>query len=122
VALAGSFNPPHRAHLALLRAGLDATGASAALFVLSARTVDKEQPSGLLLEDRLWLLCRLAGELQGKLQGELSAEWARTPGAPQAPAPRIGVAVTNRGLYVDQASALHRLAPGADFMLFVLFV
>jgi nicotinamide-nucleotide adenylyltransferase len=115
VALAGSFNPPHRAHLALLRAALDATGAGAALFVLSARTVDKEQPSGLLLEDRLWLLCQLAGELQG----ELSAEGARASGAPQAPALRIGVAVTNRGLYVDQASALHRLAPGAARIDFV---
>ena len=106
VALAGSFNPPHLVHLALLRAALDATGAggaSAGVFVLSVRTVDKEQPSGLLLEDRLWLLCRLACALQREMGAE---------GAPQHGAPRIGVVVTNRGLYVDQADALRRLAPG----------
>ncbi len=71
--------------------------------MLSARTVDKEQPSGLLLEDRLWLLCRLASELQREMGIE---------GAPQTGAPRIGVVATNRGLYVDQADALRRLALG----------
>jgi nicotinamide-nucleotide adenylyltransferase len=104
VALAGSFNPPHLAHLALLRSALESTGAggaSAGVFVLSARTVDKEQPSGLLLEDRLWLLCRLASELSA------------------AVAPRIGVVATNRGLYVDQATALRRLAPGVERIDFV---
>ena len=113
MALAGSFNPPHLVHLALLRAALDATGAggaSAGVFVLSVRTVDKEQPSGLLLEDRLWLLCRLACELQREMGAE---------GAPQPGAPRIGVVVTNRGLYVDQADALRRLAPGAGRIDFV---
>ena len=33
--------------------------------MLSVRTVDKERPSGLLLEDRLWLLCRLAAAFEG---------------------------------------------------------
>jgi nicotinamide-nucleotide adenylyltransferase len=102
VALAGSFNPPHVAHLALLRAGIAAAGADAGVFVLSARTVDKESVSGMLLEDRLWLLCRLVADEAGR--DETS---------------RIGVVATNKGLYVDQAEALARLAPRAGRIVFV---
>lgn len=63
VALPGSFNPPHIVHLALLRQGAATVQADAAVFGLSVRTVDKEQVSGMLLEDRLWLLCQLSGDL-----------------------------------------------------------
>jgi nicotinic acid mononucleotide adenylyltransferase len=102
VALAGSFNPPHVAHLALLGAGVAAAEADAGVFVLSARTVDKESVSGLLLEDRLWLLCRLVADAAG----------------PDGPS-RMGVVATNKGLYVDQAEALGRLAPQAGRVVFV---
>ena len=93
VALPGSFNPPHRAHEALLRAARNTWRADGSACVLSARTVDKEQVSGLLLEDRLWLLCALHG-----------ADTA--------------VVATNRGLYVEQAVALRALiAPNASLAL-----
>ena len=93
-ALPGSFNPPHRAHQALLRAAREAWRADGAACVLSARTVDKEQVSGLWLEDRLWLLCALDG-----------AETA--------------VVATNRGLYVEQAMALRALCPHLEALAFV---
>ena len=94
VALPGSFNPPHRAHDALLEAARTAWDADGAACVLSARTVDKEQVSGLWLEDRLWLLCALGG-----------AETA--------------VVATNRGLYVEQAAALRALCPSLAALAFV---
>jgi nicotinic acid mononucleotide adenylyltransferase len=105
VAMAGSFNPPHTAHLALLEAGMAASGADAGVFVLSVRTIDKERVTGLLLEDRLWLLCR---------QGEA---FARSGAAGEGRRP--GVVATARGLYVDQARALQRLAPRAGRIIFV---
>jgi nicotinic acid mononucleotide adenylyltransferase len=94
VALPGSFNPPHRAHEALLRAASLAWRANSAACVLSARTVDKEDVSGLWLEDRLWLLCRLS-------------------------ASHTAVVATNRGLYVDQAIALRALIAPEGALAFV---
>ena len=94
VALPGSFNPPHRAHDALLRAARSVYDADGAACVLSARTVDKEEVSGLLLEDRLWLLCALHG-------GESA------------------VVATNRGLYVELAEALEALCPRLEGLAFV---
>jgi hypothetical protein len=52
--------------------------------LLSVRTVDKERVTGILLEDRLWLLCRLLPDV-----GDGAA-----------------VLALNRGLYVEQAAAL----------------
>ena len=95
VALPGSFNPPHRAHTALLRAARDAWRADGAACVLSARTVDKEEVSGLWLEDRLWLLCALGGDTA------------------------YGVVATNRGLYLEQAIALRALCPALEALAFV---
>jgi nicotinamide-nucleotide adenylyltransferase len=94
VVLPGSFNPPHRAHLALIDAAREAAGADAAAFVMSARTVDKERVTGMWLEDRLWLLCRLSEAT-------------------------TSVVVTNRGLYVEQAAALHELCPQLTSLTFV---
>ena len=94
VALPGSFNPPHRAHFALLQAAREAWRADGACSVLSARTVDKERVSGLWLEDRLWLMCHLAGA------GD-------------------SMVVTNRGLYAEQAVALHALCPALEGLAFV---
>ena len=94
--LAGSFNPPHAAHLELAQAAL-ATGLDAVLLVLSKRTVDKEEVSGLALEDRLLLLRLLT-------VGE----------------PRVGVALVNRGLYVDQAAIVRSACPDLDRLEIVL--
>lgn len=102
VALPGSFNPPHRAHLALVEAARAVWRADGACYVLSARTVDKEQVSGLWVEDRLWLMCRLAGEAAGGAANEA-----------------VGVVVTNRGLYAEQAVALHALCPRLEALAFV---
>ena len=102
VAVPGSFNPPHAAHLALMEAGLAAANAGAGAFVLSVRTVDKERVSGMLLEDRLWLLCRLAEEVA-----------AATGGV-------VGAVATNRGLYVDQAAAIRRLCSNLVDLAFVV--
>ncbi len=99
VALPGSFNPVHRAHLALLDAAVTCWSADAGANVLSALTVDKERVSGMLLEDRLWLLCR-----------QIEPEPARAARA---------VVVTNRGLYVDQAAALFGLFPSLEALAFV---
>lgn len=96
VALPGSFNPLHRAHLALLGAAVECWSADTGAYVLSALTVDKERVSGMLLEDRLWLLCR-----------QIEANPARA------------VVVTNRGLYVDQTAALSELFPSLEALAFV---
>jgi nicotinamide-nucleotide adenylyltransferase len=84
--LAGSFNPPTLAHTALLEHACREYNVEQAWFLLSKRTVDKEQVTGAMLEDRL-LLLRLLAERQ----------------------PGFGVVLTNRGLYVEQALALRRL-------------
>ncbi len=107
VAVPGSFNPPHAAHLALLRAGILAAGADAGIFVLSVRSVDKEAVSGMLLEDRLWLLCGLLQDLALEGAADLNGVG-------------LGAAVSSRGLYVDQAAALRRLCPGAQEVVFVI--
>ncbi|MBI4507281.1 MAG: hypothetical protein HY691_17250 [Chloroflexi bacterium] len=111
-ALPGSFNPPTAAHLALARAARRA-GCDAVVLVLSTRTVAKELPTGLLLEDRLLLLAELARRpvrvAPGAAQG---ARWA-TPAA-------LCVAAVNRGLYVDQAALLRATWPEAAPVAFVV--
>ncbi|MGH2352040.1 MAG: nicotinate-nicotinamide nucleotide adenylyltransferase [Chloroflexota bacterium] len=113
VAVAGSFNPPHVAHVGLLRAGRMTTHADAGVFVLSARTVDKERVSGMLLEDRLWLLCQIIGDVDRD-----GVEGAASPSSSSAAA--LGVVATNQGLYVDQAAALRRLCPSTEAVVFVV--
>ncbi len=106
VAVPGSFNPPHRAHVALLEAGAAAYEADAAVFVLSVHTVDKERVTGMLLEDRLWLLCRIL-ETDVRLAtpgGQGAGIPARWPGSIEAgmrlatPAPPPGTEDRRRGL------------------------
>lgn len=79
----GSFNPPHIAHVELARAAINSGACDSVIFLISKRTVDKERPTGMRLTDRLFLLERVAEE-----------------------GFRLGVALTNRGLYVDQAKVL----------------
>lgn len=101
-ALSGSFNPPTTAHLGLARVALRA-GYDAVPLVLSTRTVDKERPTGLLLEDRLLLLSELARRINRRV--------GRTA---------LCVATVNRGLYVDQAVLLRQAWPAAATRAFVV--
>lgn len=93
--LPGSFNPPTCAHLELAAAGRRA-GLDCVYYVLSKRTVDKEQVSGIPLADRLRLLAALA----------------RSSGD--------GVVFANRGLYVEIAAALGAALPRASELVFLV--
>jgi nicotinic acid mononucleotide adenylyltransferase len=94
--LPGSFNPLTRAHTALARAALR-HGVDAVAFGLSVRIVDKEQVTGATLEDRLLVL----------------EEYV-------ARRPEHAVVLLNRGLYVDQAAALHAAFPGLRELAFIV--
>jgi nicotinamide-nucleotide adenylyltransferase len=91
----GSYNPPTEAHVALAKAGR-AAGLKAVYYLLSKRTVNKEQVSGIPLDDRLELLRRLA-EPEGD-----------------------GVVFDNRGLYVDHAAVMRRALPRATELTFLV--
>ncbi len=82
--LCGSFNPLTRAHTLLARFARERFGLERVFLTLARVTVDKEQVSGMILEDRLLLL-------------SLVAERNRD----------LGVALVNRGLYFEQAQAFH---------------
>ena len=84
--LCGSFNPLTLAHTELAERAGETFGLDRVLFTLAKVTVDKEQVTGLGLEDRS-LLLSLYAERHGY----------------------IGVALVNRGLYVDQAQAFRSL-------------
>jgi nicotinic acid mononucleotide adenylyltransferase len=94
-ALAGTFNPPTQAHLALLEAAR-AAGADAVTFVVAVVSIEKEQLSAALLEDRLALLDQIAARLEA------------------------GLVLTNAGLYAEQAAALRTLLPTATRLSFIL--
>ena len=102
--LAGSFNPPHAAHLAMARAALGA-GLDRVVLALSKRTVDKTTVTGLGLADRLLVLRRLAD--------------AASATSTESPCP-IGVALVNRGLYVDEAEVFRQAWPSLDELAVVL--
>ncbi len=96
--VAGSFNPVTTAHLSLCDGALRQPGIDVVWFLLAVRTVDKEQVTGACLEDRLCMLAALA----------------RTR-------PNVGVVLTNRGLFVEQAEALRRtLAPPDRSLVFAV--
>ncbi len=96
--VAGSFNPPTAAHLSLCDGALRQPGIETVWLVLAVRTVDKEAVTGACLEDRLLLLSMLA-----------------------AARPNVGVALCNRGLYVEQAAALRvQIVPPARELVFVV--
>lgn len=84
--LPGSFNPLHQGHVALAAAAQDTEGADEVWLGLARVTVDKEQTTGALAEDRLVALRHF-------VQSH----------------PRYGVLLFNRGLYVDQALAARTL-------------
>jgi hypothetical protein len=94
--LCASFNPLTRAHTELAEQVCKAWQLDQVFLSLAKVTVDKEQISGMGLEDRLLLL-------------SLYAERH----------PNISVALVNRGLYVEQAQAF-RECVGAQTQLFFL--
>jgi nicotinic acid mononucleotide adenylyltransferase len=95
--LAGSFNPPTVAHVDLAEIARPAARLDRVAFLLSKRTLDKERITGLALEDRLLLLSWLV-----------------------EPRPWAAVALTNRGLYVDQAVAMAEALPAGTVLWFLV--
>lgn len=95
--LPGSFDPLTAAHAALARAALRAGAVDSVLLLLSVHTVDKVDRATALLADRALVLLR---------------HTARRP--------RCGVAVCNRGLYVEEAAALAPLLDGAAGLWFIV--
>ena len=93
--LPGSFNPPTNAHIALAQSGRDA-GLSSILYLLSKRTINKESVSGINLADRLALLDQIARPVGDR------------------------VALTNCGLYVDQARGLRAVLPATTRIVFLV--
>jgi nicotinic acid mononucleotide adenylyltransferase len=84
--LCGSFNPLTLAHTELAEQAQKTYRLDCVFFTLAKVTVDKEQVTGLGLEDRLLLLSLYAERHDS-----------------------VGVALVNRGLYVDQAQAFRSL-------------
>jgi nicotinic acid mononucleotide adenylyltransferase len=95
--LPGSFDPLTTAHTALARAALRQRAVSSLLFLLSVQVVDKEDRATAALADRALVLLRHV-----------------------ARRPRAGVAVCNRGLYVEEAEALAPLLPAGAELWFVV--
>lgn len=98
--IAGSFNPATTAHVSLCEGALQQPDIGAVRYSLAVHTVDKEQVTGASLEDRLCMLAMLAETRSN-----------------------VGVVLCNRGLYVEQAEALHReiIASGQELVFVVGF-
>ena len=95
----GSFNPLTLAHLALADAARAQEHLDVIVWLLAARTVDKERVERAAPADRLAQLIAYA-------------RWSA----------HSAVALANRGLYVDQVRALRPLlAPGAELTILVGF-
>ncbi len=95
--LPGSYNPPTNAHLALGQASLQAIPGAQLSLSLGTTIINKERTERATLLDRLLLLDHIA----------------RRCGT-------FGVLLTNRGLYVEQAEALHSTFPQASALYFVV--
>jgi nicotinamide-nucleotide adenylyltransferase len=93
----GSFNPPTIAHVGLAEALMNHDLGDEVWFTVSARTIDKEQVTGAMLEDRLAMLLCLVRD-----------------------SPDFGIALSNRGLFVDIAEAAHQLFRDLDGVSFLV--
>lgn len=94
--LCGSFNPPTLAHVELADTAA-AAGLDYVVYAVAKVTVDKETVTGLTLEDRLLLLRACIAGQAGR-----------------------GVALVNRGLYVEQACAFRALFGSGTRLTFVV--
>ena len=89
--LAGAFNPPTKAHVALAKAALDVVDE---VLLAIPRTFPHKQYHGATLEQRLEMLRRIATST-----------------------PRVSAAVAEGGLFVDIAREARPLYEGAEFQL-----
>ena len=96
--MSGSFNPPTRAHLGLAQAALATGQFDRLLLALAVRTINKEQIIGATLQERCAMLAALVRD-----------------------EPRLAAVVTNRGLYVEQAQAIHMAFAPRDLAFIVGF-
>lgn len=94
--LCGSFNPPTLAHVGLADAAA-AAGLDQVVYAVAKVTVDKEIVTGMALEDRLLLLLACTAGRAGR-----------------------GVALVNRGLYVEQARAFRDLFGSRTRLTFIV--
>jgi len=97
----GSFNPPTKAHLALLEQAQQFASHHGLMHVyaaISKHTTDKEKVERLLLLDRIILL-------QTLMRDHL---------------PGTGIVLFNRGLYVEQAEAIRTAFPAVTRLLFLV--
>jgi nicotinic acid mononucleotide adenylyltransferase len=92
-----SFNPLTFAHSVLIEKAIKEFGLDEVALSLSRITVDKERPTGLLLEDRLLSLIIFAEE-----KSDLS------------------VAALSHGLYVDQVEAFKQACPEGTEIFFIV--
>ncbi len=95
--LAGSFNPPTRAHVALAESARQHGGCEVVLWTISRVTVDKERVTRAPLDLRLATLVALTSAL-----------------------PHDAVACINRGLYADQAQAVRVVLPHLRDLAFII--
>jgi nicotinic acid mononucleotide adenylyltransferase len=93
--LAGSFNPLTRGHTALVEAARR-EGSDAVVLLLPLRAIDKEGITRAAAIDRALVLL----------------EWARRRSG-------VGVALVNRGLYVEQAALLREHLPSSEVVFVV---
>jgi nicotinic acid mononucleotide adenylyltransferase len=100
VVFPGSFNPPTTAHLALLKDAQRAMQQQPAKIyaAFSKHTVDKESVERPLLLERVHLLDML---LRRRLR-------------------HAGILLFNRGLYVEEAEAIHTSFPGVHQLFFLI--
>jgi nicotinic acid mononucleotide adenylyltransferase len=97
----GSFNPPTKAHLALMKQAHDYTRLHEHAYLYAAfskRTVDKENVERPLLVERIHLLDEV-------LKRRLS---------------HTGILLFNRGLYLEQAQSIYASFTGVRRLLFLL--
>ena len=101
--LAGSFNPPTMAHLALAAAAAATGLADEVTLTISRVTVDKETVTRATLLDRLLVLSLLLERLNGSGSAAL-----------------FSAGLINRGLYADQALAVRSALPSLEALYFVV--
>ena len=94
---AGSFNPLTIAHEAIIEQALGTVQCDEAVVSIAVHTIDKTEQQGASLVDRLVSLTNLARAHQ-----------------------RVSVAVTNLGLYLDQAIAYRKAFPKLGGLIFLV--
>lgn len=92
-----SFNPLTRAHVRMLEQATGERALAEVMLVLDRVNVDKREILGASLAERLWMLKRFA-----------------------AGRPRLSVAASSHGRFVDKAKALRRVYPEGTAIYFIV--